>query len=343
MQQKIPRKSPILVQNANGPCPLVALVNALTLTTPAHQKGMNLATTLGSREQVSLSFLLGAVVEELISFRHTEPNTPLPDLTELYTFLQGLHTGMNVNPRFIPLSDAVSAHNPVPLSHGHPSDSDGGIPGTFESTRDMELYATFKIPLIHGWLPPRDDPIYDVLKRRASSYDEAQNLMFHEEELEHKFSTSEAGLTEEEQQLYQDIIAIKSYLSTTATQLTPSGLDVVTKAINPGRFAILFRNDHFSTLYRHPHTLQLFTLVTDAGYYTHDEVVWETLADVTGERTDFFSGDFRVIGGNQRQRAASTNDTWYDATGTSSEGGWQTSQIPRRVRYNTNKKIWTWL
>ncbi|KAI3317512.1 hypothetical protein HD806DRAFT_541142 [Xylariaceae sp. AK1471] len=333
---KNPRKSPILVQNANGPCPLVALVNALTLTTPADQANTNLVETLRSREQISLSFLLEAVLDELISSRHTESDKPLPDLSELYAFLQGLHTGMNVNPRFIPTPEAVAADKRTSLSHAHPSGRDFSIPGTFEKTRDMELYATFSIPLIHGWLPSRDDPVYDALGRQASSYDDAQNLLFREEELEDKFSNSQTGLTGEEQQLYQDIITIKSFLSMTATQLTPSGLEVITKCIKPGDVSILFRNDHFSTLYRHPQTLQLYTLVTDAGYYTHDEVVWESLVDVRGERAEFFSGDFRVVGGTQHQRTAAVNDNWYDnpeVAGTSSEGGWHTVQN-RRSRNN---------
>ncbi|RWA11562.1 hypothetical protein EKO27_g3551 [Xylaria grammica] len=324
---KNPRKSPILVQNANGPCPLVALVNALTLTTPADQTNANLVETLGAREQVSLSFLLEAVVDELMSFRHTDSDAPLPDMSELYGFLQGLHTGMNVNPRFIPSPEAVAAHARTSSSDVRLSDRGNEIPGTFENTRDMELYATFRIPLIHGWLPPRDDVAYDALKRQASSYDEAQNLLFHEEELEDKLSNSETGLTEEEQQLYQDIITIKSFLSMTATQLTSSGLNVITKSIQPGEVSILFRNDHFSTLYRHPQTLQLFTLVTDAGYFTHDEVVWESLTDVRGKLAEFFSGDFRVVGGNQGQRAGGGNSGWHDSSdtaGTSSDGGWQT-------------------
>ncbi|KAI1311635.1 hypothetical protein F5Y03DRAFT_284890 [Xylaria venustula] len=329
---KNPRRSPILVQNANGPCPLVALVNALTLTTPADQTNTNLVETLGAREQISLSFLLEVVVDELMSSRHTSSDSPLPDMSELYGFLQGLHTGMNVNPRFIPAPEAVAANGQTSPSHNHDDK-----PGTFENTRDMELYSTFKIPLIHGWLPPKDDLAYDALVRRASSYDDAQNLLFHEEELEDKLSNSQTGLTEEEQQLYQDILTIRSFLSMTATQLTPSGLNVITQSIRPGEVSILFRNDHFSTLYRHPETLQLFTLVTDAGYFTHDEVVWESLIDVRGERAEFFSGDFRVVGGNQAQRADSNRGGWHDpsAAGTSSDGGWQTV---RNRRGNNNRQ-----
>ncbi|KAI0203042.1 hypothetical protein F4808DRAFT_418865 [Astrocystis sublimbata] len=334
-----PRKSPVLVQNANGPCPLVALVNALTLTTPADRSGTSLAGFLASREQVSLSFLLEVVVDELMSSRHTDANTPLPDMSELYSFLQGLHTGMNVNPRFIPAAEVAAAYKEGVAPQDHQPEGKDGIPGTFEKTRDMELYSTFKVPLIHGWLPPKQDPVYDALNRRATSYDDAQNLLFLEEELEAKFSNSSTGLTSDEQQLYGDITLIKSFLLATATQLTPSGLDVVTESIKPGEVSILFRNDHFSTLYRHPQTRQLFTLVTDAGFYTHDEVVWESLADVRGERTEFFSGDFRVVGGNQRQRSASQSNGHYgsSAAGTSSGGAWQTVQNRRSRNSQQNQ------
>ncbi|KAH7039912.1 uncharacterized protein B0I36DRAFT_309595 [Microdochium trichocladiopsis] len=310
------RKSPILVQNVNGPCPLVALVNALTLTTPPSTTS-NLVETLRSREQVSIAFLLEAVIDELMSSGRRDPDADLPDMTELYDFLTGLQTGMNVNPRFLPSPEAAKQYKRTSLSHVHPHERDVSIPGTFEETKDMTLYATFSIPLLHGWLPPRDDPVYDAFERQTASYDDVQNLLFREEELEFKLSTTAEGLTEPEQQLYQDVLTIKAWLSSTATQLTPWGLDVVTKSIEPGGVAILFRNDHFATLYRHPQTQELLTLVTDAGYHKHDEVIWESLVDVRGENSDFYSGDFRVVGGSQQQ----------SGSGASSQGGeWQTVQ-----------------
>ncbi|KAI0384839.1 hypothetical protein F5Y04DRAFT_222278 [Hypomontagnella monticulosa] len=337
---KNPRKSPILVQNANGPCPLVALVNALTLTTPANQTS-NLVDTLRSREQISLTFLLEAVFDELMSHRRTNSDVSLPDVSELYEFLKGLHTGMNVNPRFIPNPELVAAQKQTRPSRYQSSSREDLLPGTFENTRDMKLYATFSIPLIHGWLPQKDDPVYDSFGRQASSYDDVQSILFREEELEDKLSNSETGLTEQEQQLYQDIILIKSFLTTSATQLTPWGLEVITKAVRPGTVSILFRNDHFSTLYRHPQTHKLFTLVTDAGYYTHDEVVWESLADVRGERTEFFSGDFRIVGGPQHQRSSgNAAGAWYNDAPSSSnanENGWQTVQNRRSRNSRPNE------
>lgn len=104
-------------------------------------------------------------------------------------------------------------------------------------------------------------------------------------------------MTPEEEQLMHDINTILYFVDVeNATQLSVFGLDHLTASLAPGSFSILFRNDHFSTLYKHPHSRQLFTLITDAGYASHAEVVWESLVDVNGSNTQFFSGDFRPVG-----------------------------------------------
>ncbi|PKK54905.1 hypothetical protein CI102_401 [Trichoderma harzianum] len=321
-----PRVSPILIQNENGPCPLVALVNALTLTTPEEIGETALVQVLRSREQVSLSLLLDAVFDELMSPRRTSSEDSLPDVSELYSFLQSLHTGMNVNPRFIPTPEVIAAYEHTSLTELHPLERRKYIPGTFENTAEMGLYATFSIPLIHGWLPPHDDVVCASMERHAASYEDVQNLLFREEELEDKLATSEEGLTEAEQDLYQDIITIKIFLNESATQLTPWGIEVIEKAIRPGTFAILFRNDHFSTLYCHPHTRQLLTLVTDAGFRSHDEIVWESLRDVNGELNQFLSGDFRLVSGD----ATTGSSTGAGDYGTDQGGGTWTTVSNKR-------------
>ncbi|KAF4622749.1 hypothetical protein G7Y89_g14278 [Cudoniella acicularis] len=312
-----PRVSPILVQNANGPCPLLALVNALTLSTPSHVETA-LVETLRSREQVSLGLLLDAVFDELMSGRRGDAAQELPDVSDLYSFLVTLHTGMNVNPRFFPPDSSKSASDfRNSMTHVHPVEREATVPGTFEDTREMKLYSTFSIPLIHGWIPDRDSPAYIALSRSAKSYEDAQNLMFHEEVLEEKLVRD--GLSFEEQAILEDITTIKAFFSSNATQLTPFGLEAITKSLAPGAVAILFRNDHFSTLYRHPDTLQLLQLVTDMGYAGHEEVVWESLIDVTGENAEFFSGDFRLVGGAlaapQGNNVHDSGDGWTTVTG----------------------------
>lgn len=316
-----PRRSPIMVQNANGPCPLLALVNALVLTT-----GSDITTalveTLRVREQVSLGLLLDAVIDELMSGRRRGSSGILPDVSELYAFLVTLHTGMNVNPRFVPSEEStvnlMDAPIDIPASL-HESRKAGG----FEDTREMRLYSTFSIPLIHGWMPPSNHPVFAALKRTAETYEDAQNVMFREEELEEKLQRQ--GLSPEEQVTFEDIASVKYFLSSTATQLTGYGLDTVIETLAPGSVAILFRNDHFSTLYRHPKSGQLLTLVTDMGYAGHDEVVWESLVDVSGEGCEFFAGDFRPVGnvaGDTQQQPTSNQ--------AEDESGWTT--VGRRSR-----------
>jgi len=323
--KKNPRVSPILIQNANGPCPLLALVNALTLSTPADVETA-LVDTLRSREQVSLGLLLDAVFDELMSGRRGDAAQALPDVSDLYSFLITLHTGMNVNPSFVSPPPTKSANDPRnSMSHVHPSEREAAIPGTFEDTREMKLYSTFSMPLIHGWLPEAGTPAFAALSRSAKTYEDAQNLMFHEEGLEDKLQRE--GLSFEEQATLEDIATIKAFFASNATQLTPYGLQTITTSLAPGAVAILFRNDHFSTLYRHPDTLQLLQLVTDMGYAGHEEVVWESLLDVTGEYAEFFSGDFRLVGGAPQTPSAST-----PAAGPSD--GWTT--VPNR-RSNTNQ------
>lgn len=325
-----PRRSPIMVQNANGPCPLLALVNALVLSTPAGLETA-LLDTLERREQVSLGLLLDAVIDELMSGRRGDAAQNLPDVGELYAFLVNLHTGMNVNPKFIlPQQHPVNLMDaPIHESSSHGNPSRARFAGGFEETTEMQLYSTFAIPLIHGWVPPRNHPAFAALSRTASSYEDAQNLMFAEEELEDKLSRQ--GLDPSEQLLLEDISTIKYFLSSSATQLTGYGLDSITESLAPGQIAILFRNDHFSTLYRHPRSGQLFTLVTDMGYAGHDEVVWESLVDVSGEGCEFFAGDFRPVGNNHTQssRTAFGNESGWTTVTRPGTGGRSRGQVAK--------------
>ncbi|KAF1839109.1 hypothetical protein BDW02DRAFT_276992 [Decorospora gaudefroyi] len=276
------RMSPILTQNLNGPCPLLALVNALVLSTPANLDTA-LIETLRTRETVSLGLLLDAVFDELMSGRRGDAAQALPDVSELYKFLLALHTGLNVNPMFVP--DSNNATGQAALTNRA---------GAFENTQDMKLYRTFDIPLMHGWLAEAGTDAYAAFNRVAPSYETSQFVQFQEEELNAKLQAGES-LDDDEQQMFSDIHAIKEFLTRWPTQLTDHGLKVIRDNLQPGQVAILFRNDHFSTLCRNPRNDQLVTLVTDQGYSTHDEIVWESLIDVNGQGSQLYSGDFRSV------------------------------------------------
>jgi len=310
------RRSPILTQNANGPCPLLALVNALSLSTPL---GLDTAflETLRTREQITLGLLLDAVFEELVR-RNDSSGHDLPDIGELYQFLITLHTGMNVNPRFV--ASRKTTETPAVFQEK---------PGTFEQTKDMQLYGTFDIALIHGWIVPSKSHTSIAFQRSAPTYDEALTIQFREEELLVKLSAH--GLSDEDQQTFEDVASIKQFLSNYPTQLTDFGLETMSKWMEPGQIAILFRNDHFSTLYKQPQTGVLMTLVTDAGYSTHDEIVWESLVDVSGAASEMFSGDFRPVGNTSGVPSSDMTQAGVNSSDDLAENGWQTVQ-PRKQR-----------
>jgi hypothetical protein len=196
---------------------------------------------------------------------------------------------MNVNPQFVTSPNAPQ-----------------GKPGSFDDTREMRLYSAFEIPLVHGWVPLSTSSAYEAFERSAKTFDDAQNIQFAQAELEHKLGTD--GLSAHEQQLFEDIIFIKEFMTSYPTQLTEHGLKLITDSFKPGQIAILFRNDHFSTLYKQPRSGTLMNLVTDAGYSSHDEIVWESLVDVSGAAGSFFSGDFRPVG-HTPSGAQNGNDT----------------------------------
>ncbi|RMZ87988.1 hypothetical protein DV736_g4777, partial [Chaetothyriales sp. CBS 134916] len=291
------RSSSMLVQNKNGPCPLLALVNALILGAKEESQAA-LDDALRSREQVSIGLIIETLMYELIT-RGAESGAELPDVDALNAFLMRLKTGMNANPRFV-------ANNPPPPNLMDAENSALDLPqaerqkqkaGSFESTLDMNLYGAFAVPLLHGWLPEPGTPAEGAFKRSAQTYEDAQALQFSEEELEYKLTTS--GLSPQEQAIWEDINSIKTFLEQFPTQLTPSGLDAVRECLPSGSFAIMFRNDHFSTIYKHPQSGQLFTLITDAGYAERDEIIWESLVDISGAHNDYFSGDFRFVSHEQ--------------------------------------------
>ncbi|KAJ5621096.1 hypothetical protein N7510_005080 [Penicillium lagena] len=267
------QESSVLVQNKNGPCPLLALINALVLRADPKMP-TPILKALQSREQISLGLLIEAMFEELTMC--LSPDEEFPDIEALAQFLTMLHTGMNVNPR-LTLESADSL-------------------GSFFQTSDLRLYSTFRVPLIHGWLASWSSPTHEAMSRVAQYHEDIQLLPFRKHELEERVMRGEP-LTSEEEQAMADIQTILSFVDIeTATQLSPFGLTQLTTKLAPGSVSILFRNDHFSTLYKHPTSHQLYSLVTDAGYANHAEVVWESLVDVTGFNAGFLSGDFRPVG-----------------------------------------------
>ena len=87
-------------------------------------------------------------------------------------------------------------------------------------------------------------------------------------------------------------LAIEDFLGRTASQLTYHGLCELNNTVQDEELCVFFRNNHFSTIYKHKG--ELFLLVTDQGFLTEPAVIWETLVNIEGDG-QFVNSEYRSI------------------------------------------------
>ncbi|BFZ55508.1 hypothetical protein PYCC9005_002549 [Savitreella phatthalungensis] len=146
----------------------------------------------------------------------------------------------------------------------------GGVDGFAEGDGVMRA---FGCELVHTWVPTAGvDPAYDALVGQYDTFDKAQmQVLLHPEE--------------------EVSLKIAHFFDTYPMNTTPAGVQQLQEKMRECEMCILFLNAHFSLVYKHPVSGDLYTLVTDAGYVSsRDEVVWESLE--AGKTTQLFSADF---------------------------------------------------
>eukprot|EP00026_Physarum_polycephalum_P008431 Phypoly_transcript_08517.p1 GENE.Phypoly_transcript_08517~~Phypoly_transcript_08517.p1 ORF type:complete len:401 (+),score=48.01 Phypoly_transcript_08517:245-1447(+) len=310
------KKVPIALQNTNGPCPLLAVANILSLRGhfSIHE----------DKSVVTADELLAAVSDYLF-----DANTAASDalqknhernVNDVIQMLPNTLVGIDVNLKF----DNITS---------------------FEFNSDIILFDFCNVRLVHGWLVDPQDKGYAFI--RLLSYNQLV-----EKELERIQSTGihsppraklfvqgspsmaklNLGLNSENSlsnisgpsdvsklnlnqlnlnntttttttttsthppeppsadfpdKATQALLA-EQFLNETATQLTYHGLTELHSGLRDEELCVLFRNNHFNTLYKH--NGELFVLVTDQGYAL-EPIVWEKLCQIDGDST-FLCSDF---------------------------------------------------
>ncbi|CAR29427.1 hypothetical protein ZYGR_0AD01090 [Zygosaccharomyces rouxii] len=243
----------ILLQNDNGPCALLALANTLLLAPRYAAEARELAT-LAQHSSVKLEDL----VQVLANIAIMSPNGANTDVNQLFQILPQLHTGLNVNPIFN---------------------------GSFEDGIEMAIFRLYNVGIVHGWIIDGDsDPI---AREHVSkySYESAQKILLQSYDIQNGSYSPHNS-----QEIIEDANYIRSFLARSATQLTDYGLVHLKEILVEKSYAVLFRNDHFSTIYKYEG--ELFTLVTDLGYKNRPDIVWQSLKSVNGSADVFYTGNF---------------------------------------------------
>ncbi|CAK9188622.1 unnamed protein product [Ilex paraguariensis] len=138
--QFLGRTTPVILQNDNGPCPLLAICNVLLL-----KNQLNLSPDI---PEVSQEKLLSLVAERLIDSNSNVNNKDAgyvenqqQNIADAIDLLPRLATGIDVNIKFRRIQD-------------------------FEFTRECAIFDLLDIPLYHGWIVDPQD--YDTVNAIGS-------------------------------------------------------------------------------------------------------------------------------------------------------------------------------
>uniref|UniRef100_A0A8C5MI35 Ubiquitin carboxyl-terminal hydrolase n=1 Tax=Leptobrachium leishanense TaxID=445787 RepID=A0A8C5MI35_9ANUR len=147
----------------------------------------------------------------------------------------------------------------------------------FEYTPECIVFDLLDIPLYHGWLV--DPQSVEVATAVGNcSYNQLVEKIISCKQSDRSELVSEGFIAEQ-------------FLSGTATQLTYHGLSELTTSLQEGELCVFFRNNHFSTMTKYKGLLYL--LVTDQGFLTEENIVWESLDNVDGDG-NFCDSEFHL-------------------------------------------------
>lgn len=128
----------------------------------------------------------------------------------------------------------------------------------FEFTEECDIFDIVEIRLVHGWVVEKPQEI-NALKN--FSYNQAVDFMV-------------------SNTLNERSLLIRKFIDENPSQITKTGLKMIENGLNDGEVAVLFRNNHFSTIFKY--SGKVYALATDVGFIEVDEVVWECLDNIDG-------------------------------------------------------------
>ena len=252
----------ILLQNENGPCPLLAATNCLIL-----KGAVELPSNCIGVGVVTIDQLVNVLAEKILTNNSSEQGEH--HVQEVLTIFPTLQFGMDVNPKFTAGPTAV------------------------EYTMHLNAFDLLHVELVHGWLLEPDAEEYQLIENKT--YNQLVNLVI--EGNDAASTLQNATPTEGPISAARDVLSTKTtqgaivnhFLVRSGHQLTQYGLDVLYEYLKDEQMVVFFRNNHFNTLTKHAGILYL--LVTDFGYANVSTVVWEKLDVIDGD-TEYVNGQF---------------------------------------------------
>jgi hypothetical protein len=333
---------PIICQNENGPCPLLAIANVLLLRNAIALEGSP------DRPEVSHAELMSLLAARLLDVNDKSTSrdemvrqNQEQNLNDAMAVLPTLATGLDVNVRFrhpldfeftaelavFDLLDVTLVHAWVAAGPEHAeardaigarsynqlmerlielataeeadpffrlSSSETYAKGTKEedvsSAEDAALRAALALSLDEAAIETvSETPTSPTSRAVSAALDEVVSQVSAETAGDDKkrgdedadenapVSAATADYAARDASRRRERFLLDTFLESSASQLTRAGLRDARDAVKERELAVFFRNNHFATVFRLDGALYL--LVTDQGYLSEPDVVWETLCE----------------------------------------------------------------
>lgn len=252
---------PVLRQNENGPCFVIALVNAILLSDAQNRysdpdipfkTALLEAAIAKPKRKVSLDTIYSFLVEKLISDEHSV-SIPAPSTREIMDILPLLDSGLLINPSLdhIEVSDFGDYSSPI-----------------------LNILQLFKLRLYHAFIMPSDLLIKMKVKIQLKpTFDTCQDYLV---------SHIDDDPPDELSRL------INEFLENNKTEMSENGYQLLLESLQNDEIFLFFRNDHFNTCIKHDGVI--YSLVTDIGYLNQPDIVWLPLS--INDEGDFHNAYF---------------------------------------------------
>lgn len=211
------KRTPIVTQSQNGPCPLLAIMNTLFLRWKANLPAQTEVVTTEDLMTHLGECVLLATPREKTGGEGVELNFQ-QNMSDAMAVLPKLSTGLDVNVRFTGVTD-------------------------FEYTPECIVFDLLDIPLYHGWLLDPQSP-ETVAAVGKLSYNQLVEKI-----IDCKHSADNNKVSEG--------LVAEQFLESTASQLSYHGLCELTTTAKDEEISVFFRNNHFSTMIKHQGHLYL--------------------------------------------------------------------------------------